>query len=226
MAYTLLYHPLSSYCMKVLTALYESGTPFMPKSVNLQDEAERAALIRLWPIGKFPVLRDEDRDLTVPESTIIIEHLAQQHPAAAPLVPSDPKLALATRAQDRFYDLYVHNQMQEIVGDRLRPANAKDPTGVEYARKRLATSYDMLERDMVAKTSVQKTSGHKTWAIGDQFTMADCAAAPALFYANKVQPFEATHPALAAYFGRLKERPSFKRALEEAQPYMKFFPEE
>jgi glutathione S-transferase len=202
--------------MKVLTALYESDTPFTPKSVNLQDEAERAALLKLYPVGKFPVLRDEDRDLTVPESTIIIEHLAQQHPAAAPLVPSDPKLALAVRAQDRFYDLYVHNQMQEIVGDRLRPANAKDSTGVEYARKRLATSYDMIELDMVSKT----------WATGDKFTMADCAAAPALFYANKVQPFEGTHSKLAAYFGRLKERPSFKRALEEAQPYMKFFPAE
>jgi glutathione S-transferase len=224
MAYTLLYHPLSSYCMKVLTALYESGTPFTPKSVNLQDEAERAALLKLWPIGKFPVLRDEDRDLTVPESTIIIEHLAQQHPAAAPLVPSDPKLALAVRAQDRFYDLYVHNQMQEIVGDRLRPADAKDPTGVEYARQRLATSYDMIERDMASKVLASKAPASKIWATGDRFTMADCAAAPALFYANKVQPFESTHPELTAYFGRLRERPSFKRALDEAQPYMKFFP--
>ena len=221
MAYTLLYHPLSSYCMKVLAALYESGTPFTPKSVNLQDEAERAALLKLYPVGKFPVLRDEDRDLTVPESTIIIEHLAQHHPAAAPLVPSDPKLALRVRAQDRFYDLYVHNQMQTIVGDRLRPANAKDPTGVAHARSRLATSYDMIERDMASNTSAPKT-----WAAGDQFTMADCAAAPALFYANKVQPFEDTHPKLAAYFGRLLERTSFKRALDEAQPYMKFFPKE
>jgi glutathione S-transferase len=162
------------------------------------------------------VLRDDDRDLTVPESTIIIEHLAQQHPAAASLVPSDPKLALAVRAQDRFYDLYVHNQMQTIVGDRLRPANAKDPTGVAHARARLATSYDMIDRDMAGKT----------WAIGEQFTMADCAAAPALFYANKVQPFEDTHPKLLAYFTRLSERPSFRRALDEAEPYMKFFPKE
>jgi len=215
-AYTLLYHPLSSYCMKVLTALYESGTPFTPKSVNLQDEAERAALLELYPVGKFPVLRDEDRNLTVPESTIIIEHLAQQHPGAAPLVPSDPKLALQVRAQDRFYDLYVHNQMQEIVGDRLRPANAKDPTGVAAARARLATSYDMIERDMAGKS----------WVAGEQFTMADCAAAPALFYANKVQPFEDTHPRLLAYFNRLLERPSFRRALDEAEPYMKFFPKE
>jgi glutathione S-transferase len=202
--------------MKAVTALYESGTPFTPKTVNLQDEAERAALVKLYPVGKFPVLRDDDRDLTVPESTIIIEHLAQQHPAAASLVPSDPKLALAVRAQDRFYDLYVHNQMQTIVGDRLRPANAKDPTGVASARGRLATSYDMIERDMAAKT----------WAIGEHFTMADCAAAPALFYANKVQPFEDTHPKLLAYFTRLSERPSFKRALDEAEPYMKFFPKE
>jgi len=215
-AYTLLYHPLSSYCMKAVTALYESGTPFTPKTVNLQDPDERAALLELYPVGKFPVLRDDDRDLTVPESTIIIEHLAQQHPAAASLVPSDPKLALAVRAQDRFYDLYVHNQMQTVVGDRLRPANAKDPTGVGAARARLATSYDMIERDMAGKV----------WSIGDQFTMADCAAAPALFYANKVQPFEDTHPNLVAYLGRLSERPSFKRVLDEAQPYMKFFPKE
>jgi glutathione S-transferase len=216
MAYTLYFHPLSSYCMKVVTALYESGTPFTPKLVNLQDEAERAALLKLYPVGKFPVLRDEDRDLTVPESTIIIEHLAQHHAAAATLVPSDPDLALRVRAQDRFFDLYVHNQMQEIVGDRLRPANAKDPTGVAQARARLATSYDMIERDMATKT----------WAIGDQFTMADCSACPALFYANKVQPFEATHPNLTAYFARLSERLSFKRVLEEAEPYMKFFPKE
>jgi glutathione S-transferase len=202
--------------MKAVTALYESGTPFTPKTVNLQDEAERAALVKLYPVGKFPVLRDDDRDLTVPESTIIIEHLAQQHPAAASLVPSDPKLALAVRSQDRFYDLYVHNQMQTIVGDRLRPANAKDPTGVAHARARLATSYDMIDRDMAGKT----------WAIGEQFTMADCAAAPALFYANKVQPFEDTHPKLLAYFTRLSERPSFRRALDEAEPYMKFFPKE
>jgi len=216
MAYTLYYHPLSSYCMKVVTALYESGTPFTPKLVNLGDAADRAAFVKLWPIGKFPVLRDEDRGLTIPESTIIIEHLAQHHPAAAALVPSDPKLALQVRAQDRFYDLHVHNKMQDIVGDRLRPAESKDPFGVAQARTRLATAYDVLERDLVSKA----------WPIGDSFTMADCAACPALFYANKVQPFEASHPKLAAYFARLTERPSFKRVLEEAGPYMRFFPKE
>jgi glutathione S-transferase len=216
MAYTLYYHPLSSYCMKVVTALYESDTPFTPKLVNLGDAAERAAFIELWPIGKFPVLRDEDRGVTIPESTIIIEHLAQRHPAAAALVPSDPGLAMQVRAQDRFFDLYVHNRMQEIVGDRLRAADSKDPFGVAQARAKLATAYDVIERDMASKT----------WATGGSFTMADCAAAPALFYANLVLPFGTSHPHLAHYFARLSERHSFKRAVEEAKPYFKFFPKE
>jgi len=216
MPYTLYYHPLSSYCQKVVVALYESGTPFTPKLVNLGDAADRAAFVKLWPIGKFPVLRDEDRGLTIPESTIIIEHLAQNHATAAALVPSDPGLALRVRAQDRFFDLHVHNHMQAIVGDRLRPADSKDPLGVTQARAKLGTAYDVIERDMASKT----------WAVGESFTMADCAAAPALFYANLVQPFGATHPHLAGYFARLSERPSFKRAVEEAKPYFKFFPQE
>jgi len=216
MPYTLYYHPLSSYCQKVVVALYESGTPFTPKLVNLGDAADRAAFVKLWPIGKFPVLRDEDRGLTIPESTIIIEHLAQNHSTAAALVPSDPGLALRVRAQDRFFDLHLHNQMQAIVGDRLRPADSKDPLGVAQARAKLGTAYDVIERDMASKT----------WAVGENFTMADCAAAPALFYANLVQPFGATHPHLAGYFARLSERPSFKRVVEEAKPYFKFFPQE
>ena len=215
MPYTLYYHPLSSYCQKVVVALYESGTPFTPKLVNLGDAADRAAFVKLWPIGKFPVLRDEDRGLTIPESTIIIEHLAQNHSTAAALVPADPGLALRVRAQDRFFDLHVHSQMQAIVGDRLRPADSKDPFGVTQARAKLGTAYDVIERDMASKT----------WAVGEDFTMADCAAAPALFYANLVQPFGATHPHLAGYFARLSERPSFKRVVEEAKPYFKFFPQ-
>ena len=216
MPYTLYYHPLSSYCQKVVVALYESNTPFTPKLVNLGDAADRAAFVKLWPIGKFPVLRDEDRGLNIPESTIIIEHLAQNHSTAAALVPADPGLALRVRAQDRFFDLHVHNHMQAIVGDRLRPAGSKDPLGVAQARAKLGTAYDVIERDMASKT----------WAVGEDFTMADCAAAPALFYANLVQPFGATHPHLAGYFARLSERPSFKRVVEEAKPYFKFFPQE
>jgi glutathione S-transferase len=200
----LYYHPLSSYCHKVLIALYENGTPFETQLVNLGDAKERADFVKLWPIGKFPVIRDEGRGQTIPESSPIIEYLAQ-----------DAELAWLVRAKDRFLDLYLHMEMQKIVGDRLRPVDSKDPFGVKQARDRIATCYDMLERDMASKT----------WMAGDSFTMADCSAAPALFYANKVQPFEATHPNLKAYFGRLLERPSYKRTLEEAQPYLHMFPE-
>jgi glutathione S-transferase len=211
----LYYHPLSSYCHKVLIALYENGTPFDTKLVNLGDAKERADFVALWPIGKFPVIRDEAKDRTVPESSPIIEYLSRHYPGPVALVPQDAELAWQVRAQDRFLDLYVHNEMQKVVGDRLRPPDKKDPHGVEQARARIATCYDMLERHLASKT----------WIAGDNFTMADCAAAPALFYANKVQSFEGTHPNLKAYFGRLLERPSYKRTLEEAKPYFHMFPQ-
>ena len=210
----LYYHPLASYCQKVLVALYENGTPFATQLVNLGDAKERADFIALWPLGKFPVIRDEERGRTVPESSPIIEYLAMHYPGPVALVPPDPELAWQVRAQDRFFDLYVHNEMQRVVGDRLRPADKKDPFGVEQARAQLAKSYDMLEREMASKT----------WAVGEAFTMADCAASPALFYANLVQPFEASHPNLKAYFDRLMQRPSFKRVVEEAKPYFHMFP--
>ena len=210
----LYYHPLASYCQKVLVALYENGTPFEAQLVNLGDAKERADFIALWPIGKFPVIRDEARGRTIPESSPIIEFLARYYPGPVALIPQDAELAWQVRAQDRFLDLYVHNEMQKVVGDRLRPPDKKDPFGVEQARALIATCYDMLERDI----------GLKTWAVGDAFTMADCAAAPALFYANLVQPFEASHPHLKAYLGRLMERPSFKRVIEEAKPYFHMFP--
>jgi glutathione S-transferase len=211
----LYYHPLSSYCHKVLIALYENGTPFEAQIVNLGDAKERADFVALWRIGKFPVIRDDSRDKIVPESTPIIEYLARHYPGPAALVPQDAELAWQVRAKDRFLDLYVHNEMQKVVGDRLRPADSKDPFGVKQARDRITTCYDMLERDLASKA----------WIAGDAFTMADCSAAPALFYANKVQPFEATHPNLKAYFGRLLERPSYKRTLEEAKPYFHMFPQ-
>ena len=211
----LYYHPLSSYCHKVLIALYENGTPFEAQIVNLGDAEERADFVALWPIGKFPVIRDDSRDKIVPESTPIIEYLARHYPGPATLVPQDAELAWQVRAKDRFLDLYVHNEMQKVVGDRIRPADSKDPFGVRQARDRIATCYDMLESDLASRA----------WIAGDSFTMADCAAAPALFYANKVQPFEATHPNLKAYFGRLLERPSYKRTLEEAEPYFHMFPQ-
>jgi glutathione S-transferase len=150
MSLTLHFHPLSSFCWKALIALYENETPFTPNTVNLGDEAERAALLKLWPIGKFPVLRDDARDQTVPESSLIIEYLDLHHPGRTKFIPSDSDLGWQTRLRDRFYDLYVHLSVQKIVGDRLRPAASKDPHGVDEARARLRTTYDMIDRQMAA----------------------------------------------------------------------------
>lgn len=210
MSLTLHFHPLSSFCHKVLIALYENDTPFTPHLVDLGDAEARAALLKLWPIGKFPVLCDAARDRTVPETSIIIEYLDQTFPGPTRFIPADPELAREVRLADRFYDLHVMDPMQKIVADRLRPAAGKDPLGVEQARARLATAYGVIERDMATRR----------WAAGDSFSMADCAAAPALFYAGKVAPFADTHPNIAAYFARLQERPSYARVLAEAQPYM------
>jgi glutathione S-transferase len=214
MSLTLHFHPLASYCWKVLIALYECEAPFEPHIVNLADEAERAALARLWPFAKFPVLRDDAKDRTIPESTIIIDYLAHHYPGSSALIPRDPDLAREVRLRDRFYDLYVHEPMQKIVGDKLRPPGKSDPHGVEQARGLLTTAYGAIEGEMRAKR----------WAAGDAFTMADCAAAPALYYANRVHPIGDAHPATAAYLARLLERPSFARTMREAQPYFHMFP--
>ena len=214
MTLTLYFHPLASFCWKVLIALYENDTAFRPQVVDLADPAARAALQALWPIARFPVLRDDARDRTIPESSIIIEYLAQHHRGPVALIPDDPDLARETRLADRFHDLYVHEPMQKIVGDRLRPASARDPLGVAQARAQLDVAYGMIERSMT----------RNRWAIGDAFTMADCAAAPALYYADKVHPLGVGHPRAAAYLARLKERPSFARVLAEAAPYAHLFP--
>ncbi|MGE5146779.1 MAG: glutathione S-transferase family protein, partial [Candidatus Eiseniibacteriota bacterium] len=191
-------------------------TTFEKRFVDLGDERDRAEFLKLWPIGKFPVLRDDARQRTVPESTTIIEYLATHYPGPVKLVPDDPDLARATRFSDRFFDFHVHLHMQKIVGDRIRPAGNKDPHGVEDARRRLLAALGMVDRDMATKT----------WAMGDAFTLADCAAAPALFYVDKVQPLADGHPNVAAYLKRLMARPSYARALKEAEPYFKFFPQE
>jgi glutathione S-transferase len=215
MALTLYFHPLSSFCMKVLIALHENGTPFTPHLVDLSDEAAAANLKKLWPIGKFPVLRDDARNRTIPETSIIIEYLDRHYPGRTRLIPDDADRALQVRLWDRFYDLYVNVPMQSIVGDRLRPADKRDPFGVAQAQARLASVYEMIERDMASHS----------WAVGDEFSMADCAAAPALFYAHKVVPLDGFKHT-AAYRERLMQRPSFARALMEAEPYFGLFPEE
>lgn len=215
MSLDLYFHPLSSFCQKVLVALYENDTPFEPHIVDLADAASSAAFKRIWPIGKFPVLRDEAKGRTIPESSVIIEYLDRHWPGSTRLVPADADLAHETRLRDRCFDLYVNVPMQKVVADRLRPAGKGDPHGVEQARALLATACGMIDREMAART----------WAMGDAFTMADCAAAPALFYANKVAPLRPAYKNAARYLDRLMDRPSFARVVDEAQPYFALFPE-
>lgn len=210
----LYFHPLSSFCHKVLIALYENETPFTPHLVDFGDEAANKAFLEMWPPRKIPVLRDVARDRMVPESSIIIEYVQQHYPGKVRLIPDDADIARQVRFRDRFYDLYVNVPMQKIVTDRIRPAGKSDAYGVEEARVLLRRALGMIEREM----------GRKTWSMGDDFTMADCAAAPALFYADKVMPLADKHPNAAAYLDRLKKRPSYARALAEAEPYFKLFP--
>jgi len=214
MSLTLHYHPLASFCWKVLIALHENETSFEPHIVDLGDPDASAAFKRLWPMGKMPVLQDHARDRIVPETSIIIEYLDQYYPGATKLVPADPDLARETRLSDRLYDLHVSEPMQKIVGDKLRPPGRSDPVGVEVARETLRTAYGMIDRQMAART----------WAVGDAFSLADCAAAPALFYANQLMSFGDTHPNVARYFDRLVERRSFARVIEQARPYFHLFP--
>lgn len=212
MSLTLYFHPLSCFCQKVLIALYENHTPFTPKLVDFGASDERADFLKLWPIGKFPLLRTQDR--LVPESSIIIEYLAQHWPGPLALIPSDPAEALEVRRLDRLVDAYVANAMQKVVLDRIRPADGKDPLGVAEAREMLSRAYAVLEAEL----------GDRRWLAGDDFTLADCAAAPALFYAERCLSFQSGYPRLAGYFERLRTRPSFARALAEAEPYFQFFP--
>ena len=216
MSLTLHFHPLASYCWKALIALYENDVPFTPNLVDLGNPAERAALVKLWGIGKFPVLQDDARGEIVPESSIIIEYLDRHHGGRTRLIPADPDKALQARLRDRFFDLYVHLPMQKVVVDRMRPDGKRDPHGVEEARAQLKTSYAMVEQQMAGGG----------WAIGADFTLADCAAAPSLFYANMAEPFGDSHRNVAAYLERLKARPSVARVLKEAEPYFHMVPKE
>lgn len=210
----LYYHPLASFCWKVLIALYENDIAFQPIVIDLFDPASAAKLRAVWPMMKFPVLVDDERGHTIAESSVVIDYLDAHYPGPVRFVPADADLAWQTRMWDRFLDAYMHEQMQKVVADALRPADAKDPTGVKQARDQLRQSYDFLEERM---------AGRK-WMVGDGFTLADCAAAPALFYANLVEPFTASHPGLTAYLARLMLRPPFARVLEEAEPSFHFFP--
>lgn len=211
MSLTLHAHPLSSYCHKVLTALYELDAPFELAFLNLGDEAERNAFYALWPVGKMPVLEDKAAGVALPESSIIIEYLNDRF--CGSLIPKDRAQALDVRLQDRFFDWHVHSHMQAFAAVLLRPPGHEDPYGVAEAARKLETAYGMIDRRMA----------DREWAAGDAFSMADCAAAPALFYAEQRVPF-GERPHLAAYMDRLKARPSYARALKEAEPYFHMIP--
>jgi glutathione S-transferase len=207
---TLYAHPFSSYCQKVLVALYENGTPFEFRLLETAEDMRD--LEALWPMKRFPVLRDGERTLI--EASIIIEYLDLHHTGPVRMIPADPRAALDVRFMDRFFDNYVSTPQQKVVFDRLRPEVVRDPHGVAEARAMLGTSYAWLDTRMATRE----------WAAGDAFSLADCSAAPFLFYADWTHPIDDAFAHVKAYRQRLLARPSFARAVDEARPYRSFFP--
>lgn len=205
-------HSFSSYTMKALIALYENQTPFEFRMLGPDHAENGAELARRWPIGKFPLLIDGDT--TVFETSAIIEHLAAFHPGPVKLIPADAKAAVPVRMLDRVFDNYVMGPMQAIVGDALRPEGSRDAYGVAQARSALDRIYAWLDHTLAGRR----------WAAGDAFTLADAAAAPALFYADWVHPIGPERTTLKAYRARLLGRPSFARCIDDARPYRHLFP--
>jgi glutathione S-transferase len=211
MSLTLYAHPFAAYCWKALIALYENATPFTYRKI--EDAADWAELESLWPIRKFPLLRDGDT-MTV-ESSIIVEYLMRRYPGTIRMIPADDDAALRVRFMDRFFDNYVLNPMQTLVSNRMRTQSERDAIGVAAAAKTLDVAYGWLEEQLMPQA----------WSCGDGFCLADCAAAPALFYADWVRPIGERFPRVRAYRGRLLARPSVARVVDEARPYRQFFPQ-
>jgi glutathione S-transferase len=211
MPLTLYAHPFAAYCWKPLIALYENAIPFTYRVV--EDAAGWAELESLWPIKKFPLLRDGDA--TILESTIIVEYLMRHYPGASRMIPLADDAALAVRFMDRFFDNYVMTPMQTLVADRMRTHSERDAKGVADARKMLDVAYGWLEKRLAPQA----------WASGSTFSLADCAAAPALFYADWVHPLDERFPAVRAYRARVLARTSVARVVDEARPYRKLFPQ-
>jgi len=205
-------HPFSSYCQKVLIALYENATPFEFRVLSPDHPEIAAEHAKLWPLKRFPVLVDGDR--TVVEASLIVEYLDQRHAGSVRLIPDDRDAALQVRTLDRFFDNYVMTPMQAVVFDALRPADQRRTFVVTEALDQLDVAYRWLEGEL---------KGRK-WASSDDFGLADCAAAPSLFYADWVRPIGSEFPTVRAYRERLLSRPSFARAVSEARPYRAFFP--
>ena len=205
-------HPFSSYCQKVLVALYENGTPFQWRLLSQEHPQVLEEFAALWPLGRFPVLVDAGR--AVPEASIIIAHLSLHHPGPVSLLPAEPRAALEVRGMDRFFDNYISTPQQKVVFDSLRPEADRDACGVADARAMLDTAYAWLDRHMEGRE----------WAAGDDFSLADCGAAPFLFYADWTHRIDPAFGNVVAYRKRLLARPSFARAVDEARPYRSFFP--
>lgn len=206
-------HPFSSYCQKVLIPLYESATPFTLRMLGPDQPENAARLAELWPLMRMPVLVEDGRPIM--EATIIVEHLDLTHPGPARMIPADPRAALEVRFLDRFFDSYVMTPMQRIVFDAIRAPEERDARGVAEARALLDTAYRWLD---------DKLGDGRTWAAGEAFSLADCAAAPSLFFADWVQPIDPSLARARRYRQRLLERPSFARAVDEARPYRPMFP--
>lgn len=205
-------HPFSSYCQKALIALYANAVPFTYRMLDPDHPGNGAALARRWPFGQFPVLLDGER--TVPETSIIIEYLGDHYPGPHRFVPAGAD-AIEVRLLDRVFDLQVMTPMTKLVGDAIRPFERRDPTGVREARAKLDTAYAWLDAQLAGRT----------WAAGGEAaTLADCAAAPALFYADWAYPIPEAHAALRAYRARLLDWAPFARCVEEARPYRNLFP--
>lgn len=205
-------HPFSSYCQKVLITLYENDTPFEFRMLAMNDAEATAELAQLWPFKKFPVLTDGEH--VIKEASIIIEYLDLHYPGPVRMLPTDPKAALEVRFMDRFFDNYVMTPQQKLVFDLIRSEENRDTQGVAEAKQMLDTSYKWLDGVMT----------NRRWAAGDTFTLADCAAAPALFYADWSYPIGEEFAHVHAYRQRLLARPSFARAVDEARFFRKFFP--
>jgi glutathione S-transferase len=205
-------HPFSSYTQKVLIALYENGTPFELRCIGPDTPQHTEKWLRRWPLRKFPLLIDGERDVV--ETTIIVEYLQLAHPGPVRLLPADPLAALDVRFLDRFFDLHVMDAMQVAVASALGRVPMKREDGLVIAKERLELAYAWLEGRLAGRT----------WAAGEDFTLADCAAAPSLFYADWTHPISESYPALRAYRARLLARPSFARAVDEARPFRPWFP--
>ena len=206
-------HPFSSYTQKALTALYENATPFEFLMLAPEQPDIHAEFARRWPIQRFPLLVDRGRQ--VMEATAIIEYLDVHHPGPSRLIPTDADAAIEVRMLDRFFDNYIQTPVQKIVGDRLRPnPSDRDPFGVDEARTKLDTAYAWLDVHVRGRD----------WAAGDRFSLADCAAAPALFYTDWTHPISPQFRNIRAYRSRLLEQPSFARCVEGGRPYRHLFP--